>query len=230
MAVLHKSDKGEAAVAANKMLMGHNVFRHQTLMHVQHGVFTDASAKATQDMKWFLGYHLDKCTPTFGPGLKSYLLGWARLTPMMHARRLKRGYEEHKFLCPVDGKFHLIGWPGQGTHSWTVPPNNWESDNANDAACHIGTRLVAVADGRIGDQFGPLGSHDPHMQGIRLHLITADNEFYYAHLRDTAPMVAPGLHVKRGQLLGHSGIANGVEHLHIAALVGNPTQLLFNAA
>lgn len=228
MAVLHKGDKGEAAIAANKMLMGHNVFQHQTLLHVQHSEFTDKSAQAAKDMKWWLGYRLEDCVPTFGPQIKAYLLGHKKLSVTMHLRRRRRKYEKQKFICPVDGSYKLIGWPGLGTHSWYWPPNNWESDNANDAGCHMGTPVVAVADGVIGPSFGPLENADPRFHGIRLHLETADNEVYYAHLMNTGPGIKPGAHIPQGRLLGHSGKANGVEHLHVAVHYGNPTQLLFS--
>jgi len=228
MKTLKVGDKGLDATAANKMLMGHNVFHHQTLVHIQHGVFTQASADATKTMKWWLGFKKKSCTPVFGAGLAAYLLGHARLSPAMHVRRMARRFEhKRKFICPVNGSYRLIGWPGMGTHSWSFKPNNWESDNANDAGCKRGTPLVAVADGRIGKSFGPLKDPDPRYHGIRLHLITADNEFYYAHLINTAKGIAPGVHVKQGQLLGHSGDANGVDHLHIGMKYGWPTQQLF---
>lgn len=228
MAILHEGDKGIEATAANKMLMGHNVFRRQTLMHVQHGIFTDASAIAARDMKWWLGYRVEDCHPTFGPQLKAYLLGNAKLTFKMHMRRRARKYEQkRKYICPIDGPYKLIGWPGMGTHSWVWPPDNWESDNANDGACKRGTPLVAVADGTIGQAFGPLSDPNPRFHGIRLHLVVADNEVYYAHLIDTAPGIRPGARVTQGQLLGHSGDANGVEHLHVALKYGDPTQYLF---
>jgi hypothetical protein len=33
--------------------------------------------------------------------------------------------------------------------------------------------------------------------------------------------------VKRGQVVGKSGVANGVAHLHIAAEHGNPAEMFF---
>jgi murein DD-endopeptidase MepM/ murein hydrolase activator NlpD len=111
----------------------------------------------------------------------------------------------------------IIGRPYQGTHTLF---GNWESDNAVDLAAPIGTPVLAVADGTIGPQLGPLAGGDPHLAGNRLHLVAAGNEFYYAHLSRLA--VHAGQHVKAGDVLGYSGQANGVAHLHFAQKTGNP--------
>lgn len=124
---------------------------------------------------------------------------------------------------PLAKRGHLIGTPGQGTHSWSAPPNNWESDNALDIAIPNGTNVLAVADGVIGPQFGPLDSSNPRFAGLRLHLVTHDNEWYYAHLEKFAHNIHPGTHVKTGQTLGYSGSANGVAHLHLGQLKGYST-------
>ena len=110
----------------------------------------------------------------------------------------------------------LIGRPGGGTHSWTVDPNNWQSDNAWDFAFPFGTPLLAVADGVIGDRIGPISS-DPNSRfgGLRCYLKTADNEFYYAHLSSFAPETKPGAQFEQGQVIGLSGAASGVNHLHL---------------
>ncbi len=124
---------------------------------------------------------------------------------------------------PLGRRPSAVYGPGQGTHSWTAPPNNWESDNACDLIVASGTPVYAVADGTIGSQFGPLEPGGGRFAGIRLHLVVskaAGEEWYYAHLRDTAPGIRPGARVKKGQLLGHSGVANGVAHLHIACELG----------
>jgi len=89
--------------------------------------------------------------------------------------------------------------------------------------------VYAVADGSIGRQFGPLNSRDPQLLGLRLHLNTADNEYYYAHLSEFAPGIGPGVNVHRGDLLGNSGDAGGVPHLHFGVRHGDPTVILRNA-
>lgn len=110
-----------------------------------------------------------------------------------------------------------IGLPYQGTHTLY---GNWESDNAVDWSAPVGTPIYAVADGTIGSQIGALKSGDPKLQGLRVHLKTKSNEFYYAHLSKL--VVKAGQHVKAGQLLGYSGSANGVAHLHFGAEKGDP--------
>jgi len=223
--------KGAGAVAANRALMGHNVFAHQTLFHSQNKEYTATSERASRDMKWWLGYPVKNINGNFGDEIRGYLNGTRRLTAAMHARRIRRKYEKPRYISPVKVpyKFQLIGFPGIGTHSWISPPNNWESDNACDVGCNEGTPIVAVADGHIGPSFGPLPDPDPRFHGIRLHLVVPQffNEFYYAHLKSTAAGIKPGVQVKQGQLLGLSGTANGVEHLHIGEANGNPVHDLF---
>lgn len=114
----------------------------------------------------------------------------------------------------------IIGFPYQGSHTLY---GNWESDNAIDIQTPIGTPVYAIAPGTIGSEIGPINSTDPHLQGQRLHLVTGNNEYYYAHLSQI--VVKPGQRVKAGTLLGYSGSANGVQHLHIASKYGNPTSL-----
>jgi murein DD-endopeptidase MepM/ murein hydrolase activator NlpD len=115
----------------------------------------------------------------------------------------------------------IIGVPHQGTHTL----GNWESDNAIDIALPKGTPIYAPASGTIGSQFGSLGKGG-RFAGLRLHLISPGNEFYLAHLSRFAPGIQPGARVKAGQLIGYSGVANGVEHLHIGARKGDPRKAL----
>jgi len=124
-------------------------------------------------------------------------------------------------VYPLAAHGDLIGMPYRGTHTLY---GNWESDNAVDVKVPTGTPVLAVADGTIGSQIGPIDSSDPHLQGMRLHLETAGDEFYYAHLSQI--LVRPGDHVARGQVIGYSGSANGVEHLHFAEKTGNPVALV----
>jgi murein DD-endopeptidase MepM/ murein hydrolase activator NlpD len=125
------------------------------------------------------------------------------------------------YAYPLAVHGEVIGLPYQGSHTLF---GNWESDNAVDIAVPTGTPVYAVADGTIGDQIGSLDSTDPHLEGLRVHLVTGDNEFYYAHLSQL--VVQPGEHVQKGQLIGYSGEANGVQHLHFACKVGSPVDVL----
>lgn len=111
----------------------------------------------------------------------------------------------------------IIGVPYKGTHTLF---GNWESDNAVDISAPVGTPVYAVADGTIGSQLGSLSSGSSLLEGLRLHLVTSGNEYYYAHLSRLT--VHAGQHVKQGDLIGYSGEANGVAHLHFAQKTGDP--------
>lgn len=103
--------------------------------------------------------------------------------------------------------------------------NNWESSNALDIAVPKDTPVLAVENGTIGPSFGfnTLG-------GNRLHLVSSDNEWYYAHLDKYAPGIGPGTKVTAGQIIGYAGntgdASGGPVHLHLASLKGNPASLL----
>lgn len=114
-------------------------------------------------------------------------------------------------------KTQLIGGPGQGTHTL----GNWQSDNAIDLRVQEGTPIYALADGVIGSRIGSLGKGG-RFAGQRLTLESANNAFYYAHLKSLA--VQAGQRVRKGQLLGYSGSANGVPHLHLGTRRGDPRQ------
>lgn len=120
------------------------------------------------------------------------------------------------YVHPLGGAGELIGTPNAGTHTL----GNWQSDNALDFRTPEGTPVYAVADGVVGPQVGPLGSSESRFAGERLTLESAGNAFYYAHLSQVA--VAPGQPVVQGQLLGYSGSANGVPHLHFGQREGDP--------
>jgi murein DD-endopeptidase MepM/ murein hydrolase activator NlpD len=122
---------------------------------------------------------------------------------------------------PLATRGKLIGFPYQGTHTMY---GNWESDNAVDISVPTGTPVYAVEDGTIGSQIGPINSSDPHLMGLRVHLESAGNEFYYAHLSQLA--VTAGQQVHKGDLIGYSGSANGVDHLHFAAENGSPLPIV----
>lgn len=128
---------------------------------------------------------------------------------------------------PVRGG-SLWGGPGQGSHSFNADPNNWESDQAIDIGVPRGTPVYAVQTGTIGSSFGYLPGHEGDsegsaMHGLRLHLSTRDDEFYYAHLDSFASGLKPGSHVRAGDLIGYSGVAANAEHLHFAERSGYPS-------
>jgi murein DD-endopeptidase MepM/ murein hydrolase activator NlpD len=123
---------------------------------------------------------------------------------------------------PVAKRGSIIGTPGGGTHTL----GNWESDNAIDIATKDGTPILATQDGVISKTFA--SSMDPSSQkaGIQVHFNTGDNEWFYTHLSRMAKGIKPGAKVQKGQVIGYSGSANGVGHLHLGVKNGNPLDLL----
>lgn len=123
-----------------------------------------------------------------------------------------------RFLAASSGGPHLIGYPGTGTHSWTAPPNNWQSDNAVDVAMRPGTAVLAVMDGVVDTQLGygvMDASPSSRFGGSRLHIRHSNGMISFSHHLSRI-RVARGARVRQGQRIGDSGIANGVAHLHFA--------------
>lgn len=217
------------------VLSGHNVFQHRSYWAKPEErldrVFDALMGIAAKNMKWWLGYPLKDCTSVYGPMLDNYLVGKKKLSPAMHARRIARKFEKKptpppvvmKYISPIafGHKWVFLGGPGVGTHSWSAPPNNWQSDNARDYGCPVGTPLVAVADGKIGQSLGPISKDGGRFSGLRFYLETDDgNQFYYAHCSEI--LVKVGQKVKKGSIVAKSGEASGVAHLHIGEMRGNP--------
>lgn len=123
-------------------------------------------------------------------------------------------------VYPLGSKGKIIGRPYQGSHTLY---GNWQSDNAIDIATPVGTPVYAVTAGTIGPNIGAFDSSDPHLQGQRLTINGSSNSYYYAHLSQLS--VKAGETVQAGQLLGYSGEANGVAHLHFAQEKGNPLNI-----
>lgn len=125
---------------------------------------------------------------------------------------------------PLAIRGKIIGVPGQGTHSYTAPPNNWQSDRAYDIACPSGTPVLAIIDGKIGSRIGPLpGGGSGRFAGIRMYVEHANgNEYYFAHLSKIEKGIKAGSRVSAGTIIGYSGVANGVPHLHVAVKLGSP--------
>jgi hypothetical protein len=126
---------------------------------------------------------------------------------------------------PLGRKGPVIGTPHTGTHTL----GNWQSDNALDIGVPVGTPVYAVADGTIGSNIGSLGAAaGSRFAGLRVQLNGAGNSWWYGHLSKLA--VRAGQQVKAGQLLGYSGSANGVAHLHISQQNGDPHAILTGGA
>ncbi len=123
---------------------------------------------------------------------------------------------------PVSKRGNIIGRPGAGTHSM----GNWESDNAIDIATKDGTPILATQDGTISKTFASSMDPKSRMAGVQVHFNTGDNEWFYTHLSRLAGGIKAGTKVKKGQVIGYSGSANGVGHLHLGVKNGNPLDLL----
>lgn len=120
---------------------------------------------------------------------------------------------------PLGDRGRLIGRPGAGTHSYTEGPNNWQSDRAIDIAVKRGTPVYAITDGVIA-KTGGQANETGRFGGFNLTLSGDDDQFFYGHLSKLR--VQPGQKVRQGDVIGWSGAANGVEHLHLGFLKADP--------
>lgn len=111
----------------------------------------------------------------------------------------------------------LIGTPYAGTHTL----GNWQSDNAVDIGVPDGTPIIAVSDGVV-QKTGGSANQSGRFGGFNLTL-SGDNSYFYAHLSKLK--VRPGQRVRKGQVLGYSGSANGVPHLHLGVERGDPRKI-----
>jgi murein DD-endopeptidase MepM/ murein hydrolase activator NlpD len=120
----------------------------------------------------------------------------------------------------------IIGRPYEGTHGRDFNKaggsDNWQSENAVDVWLPTGTPIVAPDSGTISPAGWGYGksAQGGRFAGYRFHLVTHSAPFVYfgTHLRSL--VAQPGEKVSKGQLIGYSGIANGVPHLHFAVPPG----------
>jgi murein DD-endopeptidase MepM/ murein hydrolase activator NlpD len=230
-APLHAGSTGQRVRDASYLLQGHNVFRLRTFTGPIVSTYGAALGQASARAKWRLGYPAAHVTGTFGSLIRAYLMGLQKLPADYVARRNVRIASLVTESYPLARKAAIIGVPGVGTHSYTSPPNNWQSDRAVDLAAPVGTPVLAIAAGHICDGcgFGPFDvSLGSRFNGNRLTLVTVDaqgrelDRAYYAHLSRYAVGITPGVRVHVGQVLGYTGTANGVAHLHWALMISNP--------
>lgn len=122
----------------------------------------------------------------------------------------------------------IIGLPYQGTHSKDINirggSDNWQSENAVDIAVPIGTPVYAAENGQIVRAGNLPGNPGGRFAGQRVTVQGVDNAFYYGHLSNVT--VKEGQKVSAGTLLGFTGEANGVQHLHFAVENGSPLDWL----
>jgi biotin carboxyl carrier protein len=131
-------------------------------------------------------------------------------------RRSTQGRYPYPLRMNQKGK--VIGTPNSGTHTL----GDWQSDNAVDISAPEGTTVVAVTAGTI-TKITP-GDSSGRFQGIQVTLQGKNNAFFYTHLSSVAVKV--GQKVKKGQVIGKSGSANGVPHLHFGQQGGDPVRRL----
>lgn len=109
----------------------------------------------------------------------------------------------------------VIGTPHAGTH--TV--GNWQSDNAVDLALKEGSPVRSTTDGVVVKVSGS-AKDKGRFGGVAITIKGPHGGTFYTHLRSSR--VRPGQRVRRGDILGGSGTANGVAHLHYGQERGNP--------
>ncbi|WP_217913791.1 M23 family metallopeptidase [Miltoncostaea marina] len=124
---------------------------------------------------------------------------------------------------PTGGVGSLGGGPGEGTHSYGSPPHNWQSDRAVDIGLPFGSPLYAIDGGVVVRVGGNPTDFAGRFGGARLTVVSADDAYYYAHL--SGVVVGDGERVALGQLIGFSGSANGVEHLHLGVMRRDPVSV-----
>ena len=126
-----------------------------------------------------------------------------------------------RYPLAVRGRF--LGGPGVGTHSFTAPPNNWQSDNAVDLGVPVGTAMIAVESGRV-VKVSPHAQDGSRFAGDGITIVgDRGNSYFYKH---GVSSVKVGERVHKGQKIGTSGSASGSAHLHFAVEHGNPLDLI----
>jgi murein DD-endopeptidase MepM/ murein hydrolase activator NlpD len=126
-----------------------------------------------------------------------------------------------RYPLAVRGRF--LGGPGVGTHSFTAPPANWQSDNAVDLGVPIGTAMIAVESGRV-VKVSPHAQDGSRFAGDGITIVgDRGNSYFYKH---GVSSVKVGERVHKGQKIGTSGSASGSAHLHFAVEHGNPLDLI----
>lgn len=119
------------------------------------------------------------------------------------------------YSYPLATRGKIIGTPYKGTHTL----GNWQSDNAVDISVPVGTRVMSIQDGVVVKVV-----HHPQdggrFAGDQITISGPGGGTFYTHLSHSG--VRPGERVRKGQVIGRSGSANGVAHLHIGRERGNP--------
>lgn len=118
---------------------------------------------------------------------------------------------------PLVGDFGIGGGP-EAHRARAL--GDWQSDNAYDLLTRRGTLVLAVTSGTIGRTGGSYVRGGGKLNGYKLTLFGANNAWFYTHMISLS--VTDGQRVAKGTVLGRSGDANGVDHLHIGQQFGDP--------
>lgn len=122
-----------------------------------------------------------------------------------------------KLMVPVDGiKFSQL------TDTYGAPRGSERHHEALDIMAPKGTRVVAVADGKVVKLFNSVRG------GLTVYQFEPTEKFayYYAHLDKYADGVKEGTLLKRGDLVGYVGVTGNSDpkapHLHFAVVQLTP--------
>lgn len=122
---------------------------------------------------------------------------------------------------PLDKEYKVIQTPED--HAKRAL-GNWQSDNALDFDNPRNTPVLAVEDGTITRVSGSKPKEGcGKICGVHITLKSSGNQYFYTHLMSAS--VKSGDKVKKGDQIGKSGFANGVDHLHIGVEKGDPMAL-----
>lgn len=213
--------RGSEVCDAMWLMRGHNHFEIRTYRRTPAGGPTDClfgprAAKATREMKWLLGYPIDKVNGRFGRNLRNLLMGQVKLPPLYEKRRATRHpYLQLEASYPLANRAAICGTPGYGTHSPSENGYVWQDDNSVDLCVAEGTPVLAPRAGTICNKLGATrpGSTGRYA-GIRAYLCEPRGvRWFLTHMRALAPGIKLGVKVTASQVIGYVGVA-GVAHLH----------------
>ena len=122
-----------------------------------------------------------------------------------------------KLMIPVDGvKFSQL------TDTYNAPRGTERHHEALDIMAPKGTKVFAVADGKVAKLFTSVPG------GLTVYQFEPNEKFayYYAHLDKYADGVKEGVNLKRGDLVGYVGVTGNSDpkapHLHFAVVQLTP--------
>ena len=205
------------------------------------GVYGIATRHAAHQVALGLGLAPAEYAKGMTPAVRALMRTPSRRTPeqlkraasrrawVAKLRKSTRGAKGAKGAKIASGRYPLavrgtfLGGPGVGTHSFTAPPNNWQSDNAVDLGVPVGTAMIAVDSGRV-VKLTPHAQDGSRFAGDAITIVgDHGNTFFYKH---GVSSVKVGERVHKGQKIGTSGSASGSAHLHFGVEHGNPLDLI----